>query len=60
MGINMQPQLCKLLQSKLKCNILQQCVARLVYKILIFELAHWCGSIFLTVLLVIFGVFGRF
>ena len=34
----MQPQLYKLLQSKLKCNMLQQAVALLVYKVLYLNL----------------------
>ena len=45
-GSNIQTQICKLLQSKLKCNMLQQAVARLLYIFFVFELASGYGSIF--------------
>ena len=37
--------------------MLQKAVALLVYKIFVFELASSCGSIFIKVLLGVFGVF---
>ena len=56
MACNVQPQVCKLLQSKLKCNILQQAVVLLVCKTLVFELASSSGNLIAKVMLLIFGI----
>ena len=56
----MQPQLCKLFQSKLKYNKLQKVFVLLLYRSFVFELANSCGSIFEKVLLGIYGIVWRF
>ena len=52
----MQPQLSKLLQSILKCNMLQQAVAFLLYIIFLFVLVSNGSSMFKKAFLGIFGV----
>ena len=58
-GSNMQPHLWWLLQSKVKCHMLQQAVALLFYKTFVFGLANSYSNVFAQVLLGMFGVFWR-
>ena len=53
---NMQPQLYKQFQCKLKCNILYLAVAFLFCKILVFGLTNNNGKFIAKVLPLIFGV----
>ena len=53
---NMQPQLCKQLQCKLKWKTIQQVVTLLFCKILVFEFASISGNLIVKLFLAMFGV----
>ena len=55
----MQPQVCNLYQGKLTCNMLQQAVALLIGKTLVFELASSNGNLIAIMFLLMFGFFWR-